>query len=554
MRLDGSKDTRQVRLRLRAALGLASIAALIAGTLAGCGSATPNLSSINRATPRYTGWPYVGRDPDNTRYSPQKQINTETVKHLGVAWRSSLSPEQYLLEESPLVVGNTIYATTPSDVVEAINATTGKILWTYAPEANFPYATGVGGLGVSTNRGLAISNGHIFLVTLDDKLQAISATTGEELWSSGVVSPETGVFEDMSPTAYGGMVFVGGSGGQDGVRGFISAFNESSGEELWKTFTIPKPGEGWVCPHECGGGTVNNAPTIDTKTGILYIGTGSPAPTLVGEKRPGADLYTSSIIAIRAKTGKMLWYHQEVPHSVYGYGAEQPVTIFDTEVNGQTVEAVAEAGKDGYLYTLNAKTGTSLFAPVAVVKEGHSPPTSKGTVECPGPVGGVGFSPLSFDPETASVYVGAIELCELVTIPGCRGVSGEKEFCGVQRSPTGRKPTGTFTAVNVTNGRIAWQRKLTSPILAGATATAGGVVFTDDPRGTIYAFDARNGETLWQGDVGNAIITPIEIYNVDGEEYVLASIGSSALTVGLHFGPVSSELVALKLGRSPLPS
>ena len=144
-----------------------------------------------------------------------------------MAWRTSLGPEQYLLEESPLVVGNTIYATTPTDVVEAINATTGKILWTYAPEANSSFATGVGGLGVSTNRGVAISNGHIFLVTLDDKLQAISATTGEQLWSSEVVNPETGVFEDMSPTVYDGMVFVGGSGGEDGVRGFISAFSES---------------------------------------------------------------------------------------------------------------------------------------------------------------------------------------------------------------------------------------------------------------------------------------------------------------------------------------
>ena len=116
-----------------------------------------------------------------------------------------------------------------------------------------------------------------------------------------------------------------------------------------------------------------NAPTIDIKTGVLYIATGSPAPVLLGEKRPGADLYTSSIIAIQASTGKLLWYHQEVPHNVYGYGAEEPVTIFNTNVGGKTVEAVAEAGKDGYLYILNAKTGGPLFAPVAVVKEEHSP-------------------------------------------------------------------------------------------------------------------------------------------------------------------------------------
>jgi PQQ-dependent dehydrogenase (methanol/ethanol family) len=553
MRLDGSRDKRPVRLRIRAALGVVLAAGLVAGLLAGCGSSGPTLSY---KPPTYAGWPYVGRDRDNTRYTPQTQINNSTVKHLGVAWSASLGQDQYLMEDFPLVNGNTIYATTSTDVVEAINATTGKILWTYAPEVNFSFTTGVGGLGVSTNRGVALSNGHLFLVTFDDHLQSISASTGEKLWSSEVVSPETGVFEDMSPTVYNGMVFVGGSGGEDGVRGFIAGFSEKTGKELWKTYTIPPRGTSWVCPHECGGGTVYNAPTIDTKTGVLYMGTGSPAPTLLGEKRPGANLYTSSIIAIDAKTGKMLWYYQEVPHNVYGYGAEQPVTIFNTNVGGKTVEAVAEAGKDGYLYILNAKTGKPLFAPVAVVKQEHTTPTRKGTVECPGPVGAVGFSPLSFDPETASVYAGALELCELVTVTNCHITSlrGEKEFCGTQaKAPGWNKPRGTFTAVNVTNGQIAWQRQLTSPILAGATATAGGIVFTADQHGTIYAFDAKNGDTVWQGNIGVAVSTPLEIYSVKGQEYVLVSAGGSALTLGFQLGPVSSKLVALKLNGSHLP-
>ena len=189
------------------------------------------------------------------------------------------------------------------------------------------------------------------------------------------------------------------------------------------------------------GGAVRNAPTIDTKTGVLYIGTGSPAPTLLGEKRPGADLYTSSIIAIQASTGKLLWYHQEVPHNVYGYGAEEPVMIFNTSVNGKTVEAVAEAGKDGYVYILDAKTGKPLFAPVAVVKEERSPPARNGAIECPGPIGAVGFSPLGFDPQTASLYVGALEACEFVT--HCR--LGEVQFCGgcacrLAGSPQERSP------------------------------------------------------------------------------------------------------------------
>ena len=265
----------------------------------------------------------MGRDRDNTRYTPQTQINTETVKDLGVAWTTSLGPTAYLQDDSPLVVGHTIYATSSTDAVEAINATSGKVEWTYTPQPS-PFATGIGGLGLSTNHGAAISNGHLFLVTYEDQLQSISATTGKELWSHEVANPETGVFEDSSPTVYGGMVFVGGSGGADGVRGFIAAFRESTGKPLWNTYTIPAPGHGWVCPHECGGGTVHNPPTIDTKTGVLYMGTGSPAPTLLGEKRPGADLYTSSILAVQASTGKLLWYYQEVPHNVYATAPKSP--------------------------------------------------------------------------------------------------------------------------------------------------------------------------------------------------------------------------------------
>ena len=300
---------------------------------------------------------------------------------------------------------------------------------------------------------------------------------------------------------------------------------------------------------------MHNAPTIDTKTGVLYMGTGSPAPTLLGEKRPGADLYTSSIIAIQASTGKMLWYHQEVPHNVYGYGAEQPVTIFNTTVNGKTVEAVAEAGKDGYLYILNAKTGKPLFAPVAVVKEEHSPPTRQGH----GRVSRTGRCRRLLAAELRSrnrvgVRRGARSL-RAGHDPRLPRASGAYvgSSAGSSACRLGGRPRGTFTAVNITDGKIAWQRQLTSPIFAGATATAGGIVFTGDQHGTIYAFDAKSGETLWQGNVGIAISTPIEIYTVDGQEYVLGSIGGSALTLGLQFGPVGSELVALKLGGSPLP-
>ena len=262
MRLDGSRDTRQVRLPLRAALGVVLAAALIAGLLAGCGSSSPSLASINPTeAPHNAGWLYVGRDRDNTRYTPQKQINTETAKHLGVAWSTSLGLDAVSARRTSRS-SSAIRSMRrhPRTSVEAINATTGKIEWTYAPEVNFSFTTGVGGLGVSTNRGVAISNGHLFLVTFDDKLQSISASTGEELWSSEVVNPETGVFEDMSPTVYDGMVFVGGSGGEDGVRGFISAFSERAARSCGRPTRSRRPAKAGCARRNAAAGPCTTPP------------------------------------------------------------------------------------------------------------------------------------------------------------------------------------------------------------------------------------------------------------------------------------------------------
>jgi PQQ-dependent dehydrogenase (methanol/ethanol family) len=535
-------------MRLKATLPLAAAALALAAALAGCGGSTT--TSLSYRPPSYRDWPYFGRDRDNTRFAPQKQIDASNVSRLGVAWSNSLGSEQFLMESFPIVVGRTIYVTTSTDEVVAIDAVTGHTKWIYTPTVDFSLSTGVGGYGVSVNRGVAVEGGKLFVLTFDDHLQAISQATGEELWSTSVVDDSTGAYETMAPTVYDGIVIVGDSGSEDGVRGFVAAYSASTGKQLWRFYTVPQAGTGWV-PKEGGGGTVYMPPTIDTSTGIVYVGTGNPAPAIVGTKRPGPDLYTDSILALRASTGHLVWYHQEVAHDLWDYDAESPPVLFTTKIKGRSVRAVAEAGKSGYLFILNAATGADLFPRVAFVKEDHTPPTTKGTLECPGAVGGSQYAPLAFDPEAGDVYVSGVNLCQILTV-STKVYGGEKEFGGDRTTPSKEKPSGTFTAVNVTTGKIAWAHAMSTPMVGGATASAGNLVFTGDQHGNLYAFEAKTGKTLWSGNLGLAFGSAPVIYTVDGQEYVLAALGGSALTASEKLGPIGAELVALKLGGAPV--
>ena len=218
---------------------LATLAAVLALAACGGGSSSSSGGSSEASTgngksaaaaPEIEDWPLFGRDRDNTRFATQDEIDTGNVGELGEAWSTGLGPDQYLMESFPLVLGETIYVTTSTDEVISIDGKTGHINWTYTPEVDFSQSTGVGGYGITVNRGIAAEDGKLFVLTFDNKLQAISQKTGERLWSSQVEDPSTGAYESMAPTAYDGKVYVGVSGSEDGVRGKISAYDTKSGK------------------------------------------------------------------------------------------------------------------------------------------------------------------------------------------------------------------------------------------------------------------------------------------------------------------------------------
>jgi glucose dehydrogenase len=537
-------------------LSFAVLAATIVLAACGGGGSTTGGSGAANASdaasaPETEDWPLFGRDRDNTRFATQDEIDTGNVDELGEAWSTGLGPDQYLMESFPLVLDGTVYVTTSTDEVMSIDGKTGHINWTYTPEVDFSQSTGVGGYGITVNRGIAAEDGKLFLLTFDDKLQALSQKTGERLWSSEVEDPATGAYESMAPTAYDGKVYVGVSGSEDGVRGKIAAYDAQTGKEIWTFYTVPKAGTKWV-PEGGGGGTIYMPPTIDTETNTVYVGTGNPAPVLVGAKRPGKNLYTDSILALDADTGKLKWYHQEQAHDLWDYDAESPVVLFDAEIEGEDVRGVAEAGKNGLLFLLNAETGEDLFPPVAFVKRHHTPPTTTGTLECPGAVGGSQYSPLAYSPETQAVYVSGINLCMYLKVTyETRG--GEKQFAGDRVVPKDTEKTGTFTAVGTDTGEVLWKHDMPTPMDGGATASAGGLVFTGDQQGVLYAFDAADGEDLWQADLKLAFGTAPVIYSIDGTEYVLATVGGAALTASEELGEIGARVVAFNLGGKKLP-
>jgi len=545
--------------RLAAVVILGAACGAAACTSGGAGQAAAPaglLSATVPAGPAAAGmtWPVFGGGTDNTRFSALTQINAGNVARLGVAWSTPLGQFATLAESYPVMVGRTLYLTTSTDEVGAYDAVTGARTWSYAPRVDFTLSRGVGGYGVTVNRGVAVSGGKVYLLTFDDKLRAVSQATGEELWATTVADAHTGAYETSAPTAWNGLIFGGDSGSEDGVRGFVAAYNAGDGSTAWRFWTVPAPGSGWVPKGNHGGGTIYMPPTIDSSTGMLYAGTGNPSPAIVGTSRPGADLYTDSILALNAHTGRLAWYHQQVAHDLWDYDAASPVMVFTTVVAGKPVRAVAEAGKSGYFYILDAKTGKNIFPPVPFVTEHHTPPTAQGTLECPGSQGGSQYGPAAFDPASRTAFVTGLNMCMTLKVGPVSPGSGEKDFGGTSSVPAGLPQTGTVTAVDTTTGAVRWHDTLPYPMIGGATATAGGLVFAGDAHGTLYAFDERTGAIRWHAFLGLAIGAAPISYAVGGTQYLALVIGGSPLSANYHWGTVGARVVVLRLGGSTIPA
>jgi len=494
-------------------------------------------------------WLMFGRDYTNQRWSPLAQVTTANVKNLQVSWIYQTGISRLgSFETSPVVVDGVMYVTTPFDVAMAVDARTGHEIWRYEHKLS----TQIICCGPN-NRGVAVSGTTVYMLTLDARLVALDAKTGAVKFNVQVADPTAGYSESHAPIIVADKVIVGVSGGEYGIRGFVRAYNKETGEPIWTTFTTFKDNwfgkfsestwEGDYSLHrniaqergdsakyadawEHGGAGVWMNAAYDAKTNQLFVASGNPSPDLDGGVRPGDNLCSDCIIALDATTGAITWYYQEVPHDVWDLDAVSPPVVI-TLKDGRT--AVAQAGKTAWVYILDAKTGKLIrkSKPFNRLENMFAQPTPEGTRMLPGANGGSEWSPMAVNPTLGYTYVMGLEQpMNYITHSAPLSV-GSLWLGSAFKAVPGETQYGTFTAINLNTGAIAWQHRTEQPMIGGSLATAGNLVFTGEGNGRFDAFDARTGTLLWHFTAGAGCNAPPVTYELDGKQYIAVACGGN---------------------------
>jgi alcohol dehydrogenase (cytochrome c) len=501
-------------------------------------------------------WLMYGGNYWNNRHSPLNTINTTNVKNLVPRWVFQTGSEQNAsLETTPVVVNGIIYFTSavaPNNLVFAYDLKTGKQVWQKEVKVA-SNAFGVACCG-RNNRGVAVANGMVYVATLDAHLVALDQATGEVKWDVVVGDPAQGYTETMAPLALDGNVIVGTSGAEYGIRGFVKAYNGATGTLVWTWYTIPSPQEGgwwgkWsrttgegndlhrdivrekgdsaktTDAWQHGGGSMWMTPAYDPSTKTLYVSIGNPSPDLDGSIRPGDNLWTESIVAIDALTGKFKWGYQEVPHDVWDLDAASPPVI--AMVGGKKV--VVEAGKTGWVYVLDAATGKLVRKSDAFVPQENmfAQPTPEGTRMLPGANGGEEWSPIAVNPDLGYAYTVGLHQPMFYKTHYAPWEAGRLWLGSAFVAVPGEAQWGNVSAIDLSTGKIAWQVKTEQPMMGGITSTAGGLVFTGEGNGWFKAYDAKTGGVLWQFYCGAGVNSAPSVFSVNGEEFIAVAAGGN---------------------------
>ena len=485
-------------------------------------------------------WPMVRRTYDGWGYSPLEQVTVQNVTRLQPAWVLSTGVTSGH-QAPPILHDGVMFIATPSSQVLAVEAKTGQLLWRYrkriAEDAR---------IGHQTSRGVALYGDKVFLAAGDAVLVAINARTGQEVWSKQVEENKNGYYMSLAPLVAEGKVIVGTSGSDRGIRGFVAAFDAETGKELWRTYTVPAPGEPgsdtWPAGDEwkTGGGGIWMAGNYDPDTHLAYWGTANGYP-FMGDRRPGDNLYTSSTVAIDVTTGRIKGHHQYHPNDSWDWDEVSPPILVDYRRQNRTVKGLINPGRNGYLWFLERTDGPIKFVDAQpFVKQNvfreidrrtgrpnvdpeHKPRTGDTVANCPSVWGGKNWPPAAFSPKTRMIYIPANENL-------CATVNGDPEVRGgrltLVLSP-GADHIGEVQAWNVDTPTRAWTHKYaTSPTWGSMLATGGGLVFsggTTDRK--FHAFDASTGKLLWEFPTNSGILAPPVSFTSDGKQYIAVVSG-----------------------------
>jgi PQQ-dependent dehydrogenase (methanol/ethanol family) len=492
--------------------------------------------------PRPGDWPTYNGKLDGNRYSSLTQINAANVKDLVLKWIFPMP--HFGLESTPIVLDGIMYVS-GNNQAYALNALTGAQIWKYSRP---PTPGLVGDASVGTNRGVAILDDKIFMVTDNAHLLALNRLTGSLMWD--VVMPEEKEHygSTVSPLILNDTVIAGVSGGDWGMRGFIACYKVSTGELLWRHWTLPAkagdPGiETWGKePPLLAGGSTWLTGTYDKETDTLYWATGNPWPDRDDRNRPGDNLFTDCILALNPKTGEVKWYFQFTPHDTADRDAEEPPVLVDTEYRGKPRKLLLHADRNGFFYVLDRTNGELLLTktflhrvnwatgigPDGRPKLAVLPPTASDREKgCPD--NGANWSSTAFSHTTRLYYLMTLEACHELEAPGQQKTSAHPD------TPAERY----MRAINIDTGDVAWEIAQRGPVIlktwSGVLGTAGGIVFYGDPNGAFVAVDERNGRTLWHFDTNIGMKASPMTFAVDGKQFVAVAAGS----VFLCFGPPS---------------
>jgi alcohol dehydrogenase (cytochrome c) len=490
-------------------------------------------------------WLTFGGNYSNHRFSPLTQITPDNVNRLIPQWTFQTNTLGNF-ETTPLLRDNVLYVTGPQNVAWAIDARTGRQIWRYRRELPTTGLTACCGL---VNRGFGVWGDKLFMTTLDAHLLALDMKTGDVVFDVTLEDYKKGYAATIAPIVVKEKVIVGVAGGEYGIRGFIDAYDVQTGKRVWRFYTIPGPGEPGHNTWEGdswtrGGSGVWVTGAYDPQQNLIFYGTGNPGPDYHSESREGDNLYSCSIVAVDADTGKIRWHYQFTPHDVHDWDATEVPILADLTIGGRLRKVVLFANRNGFFYTLDRETGRPIVAKPFVTttwaKEiggdgrpmllpGHTP-DEKGEITCPDITGGTNFWPPSFDPNSRLFFVNAREVCATYYAWKQEFVQGERfTGGGGQRAKGSDMPVyGALRAIDPTTGDRKWEFKYLSPSTAGLLTTASNLIFSGDNDGNVLALDSRNGKLLWRYQMGSNLHgTSAITYMLDGRQQVLVPAGTT---------------------------
>ncbi|SDJ00948.1 quinohemoprotein ethanol dehydrogenase [Bradyrhizobium lablabi] len=556
-------------------------------------------TSIKANTATSNDWPTIGLDYAETRFSKLNQINTDNVKKLGLVWSYSLDSSRGV-EATPVVVDGIMYQTASWSVVHAIDARTGKKIWSFDPGVD--REKGYKGCCDVVNRGVAVYKGKVFVAAYDGRLIALDAATGAKVWEKDtLIDHDHSYTITGAPRAFNGKVVIGQGGAEYGARGYVTAYDTETGNQAWRWFTVPgdpsKPfedasmeaaaktwdpaGKYWL---NGGGGTPWDSMTYDPDLNLVFIGTGNGSPWNRNVRSPsgGDNLYLASLVALNADTGQYVWHYQETPGDHWDYTSTQPMILADINIDGAPRKVILHAPKNGFFFVIDRTNGKFISAknfvdvnwatgydadgrPIEVpAARGDEPYDS-----IPGPFGAHNWHPMSYNPQTGLVYLPAQgvplnltpekSVVQNAPTPGkFGGTTGWNVGFVLNGEPPKAPAFGRLVAWDPVKQKEAWRAEYVAPWNGGTLTTAGNLVFQGTADGRFIAYNATSGEKLWETPTGTGVVAAASTYMVDGKQYVSVAVGwggvfgiSQRVTELQSPGTVYTFAVD---GKAPLPS